>query len=79
MAFTPQVTASAGSRKLLWLIPAVPMLAAGVHRAAEAAAEKAVQRGWRSGRSVFSLLVALAAFGHVLSWVVARRMQFARQ
>ena len=60
----------------LWLIPALPVVAAGLS-AAETAEAQASPRRWRLARWAFSLLLALAAFGHVLSrwshgWPCAR-------
>jgi NADH-quinone oxidoreductase subunit L len=65
ISFTPQ-TAASGIAQMLWLIPAVPMLASGViallkQPKRRTAATLAI------GSLGFSLLVALAAFGHVLS------------
>jgi NADH-quinone oxidoreductase subunit L len=65
ISFTPQ-TAASGIAQMLWLIPAVPMLASGViallkQPKRRTAATLAI------GSLGFSLLVALAAFGHVLA------------
>jgi NADH-quinone oxidoreductase subunit L len=64
LGFTPQIAASAIA-KILWLIPAVPMVASGViallkQPRRRAAATLAI------GSLAFSLVLALAAFGHVL-------------
>src|SRR5947208_3014203 len=65
MGFTPQLTASSIAQ-ILWLIPAVPMVAAGV-----IALMKQPARKWASTLAIgslgMSLLLALVAFGHVLS------------
>jgi NADH-quinone oxidoreductase subunit L len=65
IGFTPQLAASSVAQ-ILWLVPAVPMLAAGV-----IALLKQPRRRLASslaiGSLAFSLLVALAAFGHVLA------------
>src|SRR5580658_2499288 len=65
ISFTPQLGASAITR-VLWLIPAVPILAAGV-----IALLKRPRRRTAStlaiGSLAFSLLLALIAFAHVLS------------
>jgi len=65
MAFAPQVTASAIA-KILWLIPAVPIIAAGIvallkQRKRKLASTLAI------GSLAFSLLLSLVAFDHVLS------------
>ena len=65
LAFTPQVAAS-GVAQWLWLVPAVPMLAAGVIALLKQPMKK-LSSGLAIGSLGFSLLVALAAFGHVLS------------
>ena len=65
ISFTPQ-TAASGIAQMLWLIPAVPMLASGV-----IALLKQPKRRTAATLSIgslgFSLLVALAAFSHVLT------------
>ncbi|HEY1984113.1 MAG TPA: NADH-quinone oxidoreductase subunit L [Terracidiphilus sp.] len=65
MSFTPQLAASSIAQ-ILWLVPAVPMLAAGV-----IALLKQPRRRLASSLSIgslaISLLIALAAFGHVLA------------
>jgi NADH-quinone oxidoreductase subunit L len=65
LQFTPQAAAPLIA-KMLWLIPAVPMVAAGV-----IALLKQPRRRLASSLAIgslgFSLLVALAAFGHVLA------------
>jgi NADH-quinone oxidoreductase subunit L len=65
LAFTPQVAAS-GVTQWLWLVPAVPMLAAGVIALLKQPMKKAAS-GLAIGSLGFSLLMALAAFWHVLS------------
>ena len=65
LAFTPQVAAS-GVAQWLWLVPAVPMVAAGVIALLKQPMKK-LSSGLAIGSLGFSLLVALAAFGHVLS------------
>ena len=67
-SFTPQLSASAIAQ-ILWLVPALPMIAAGViallkqpRRAAAAALS--------IGSLGVSLLISLVAFGHVLAgWI----------
>src|SRR5580698_6471256 len=65
ISFTPQIGTSAIAQ-VLWLIPAVPMVASGV-----IALLKQPKRRTASALAIgslgFSLLLALAAFGHVLS------------
>ena len=65
LAFTPQLAAS-GVAQWLWLIPAVPMVAAGVIALLKQPMRK-LSSGLAIGSLGFSLLLALAAFGHVLS------------
>ena len=65
LAFTPQLGAS-GVAQWLWLVPAVPMFAAGVIALLKQPMKK-LSSGLAIGSLGFSLLVALAAFGHVLS------------
>jgi NADH-quinone oxidoreductase subunit L len=65
LAFTPQVAAS-GVAQWLWLVPAVPMVAASVIALLKQPMKK-LSSGLAIGSLGFSLLVALAAFGHVLS------------
>jgi NADH-quinone oxidoreductase subunit L len=65
MAFTPQLGASAVAQ-WLWLVPAVPMLAAGVIAVLKQPMKK-LSSTLAIGSLGFSLLVALAAFAHVLS------------
>jgi NADH-quinone oxidoreductase subunit L len=65
LAFTPQLGAS-GVAQWLWLVPAVPMLAAGVIALLKQPMRK-LSSGLAIGSLGFSLLVALVAFGHVLS------------
>jgi NADH-quinone oxidoreductase subunit L len=65
MGFTPQLTASPVAQ-ILWLIPALPMAASGV-----IAVLKQPRRQMASGLAIgslaISLLLTLAAFGHVLA------------
>src|SRR5580698_4455923 len=65
ISFTPQIGTSAIAQ-VLWLIPAVPMVASGV-----IALLKQPKRRTASALAIgslgFSLLLALAAFGHVLA------------
>src|ERR1700744_1301121 len=63
--FALQTTASAITQ-LLWLIPAVPMVAAGVIALLKQPRRK-LAAALAIGSLAFSLLLALAAFGHVLS------------
>src|SRR3954469_12949931 len=65
LAFTPQLTAS-GIAHILWLIPAVPMLAAGAIALLKQPARK-LASSLAIGSLGVSLLLSLAAFGHVLS------------
>jgi len=65
LAFTPQVAAS-GVAQWLWLVPAVPMLASGVIALLKQPMKK-LSSGLAIASLGFSLLVALAAFGHVVS------------
>src|SRR6201998_4895606 len=65
LAFTPQLGASA-VRKWVCLGAAVPMLAAGVIALLKHPMKK-LSSGLAVGSLGFSLLVALVAFGHVLS------------
>jgi NADH-quinone oxidoreductase subunit L len=65
LAFTPQMAAS-GVAHWLWLVPAVPVLAAGVIALLKQPKRK-LSSGLAIGSLGFSLLVALAAFGHVVS------------
>src|SRR3954447_13058808 len=67
MGFTPQLTASSIAQ-ILWLIPAVPIVAAGVIALMKQPARKLASTLAIGSLSV-SLLLALVAFGHVLtSW-----------
>src|SRR3954469_14391661 len=67
MGFTPQLNASTIAQ-ILWLIPAVPMVAAGVIALMKQPARKLASTLAIGSLSV-SLLLALVAFGHVLtSW-----------
>jgi NADH-quinone oxidoreductase subunit L len=65
ISFTPQLGASAITR-MLWLIPAVPMLAAGVIALLKQPRRKTAST-LAIGSLAFSLLLALTAFAHVLS------------
>src|SRR5579863_7200843 len=65
LAFTPQLAAS-GIAQWLWLVPAVPVLAAGVIALLKQPMKR-LSSGLAIGSLGFSLLVALAAFGHVVS------------
>jgi NADH-quinone oxidoreductase subunit L len=65
ISFTPQLGASTISQ-LLWLIPAVPVLAAGVIALLKQPKRKTAA-ALAIGSLGFSLVLALVAFGHVLS------------
>src|SRR3954462_11241220 len=65
MGFTPQLTASSVAQ-VLWLIPAVPIAAAGVIALMKQPARKLAST-LAIGSPFLSLLLALAAFGHVLT------------
>ncbi len=65
MGFTPQLTASSITQ-ILWLIPAVPMAAAGVIALLKQPARKLAST-LAIGSLGVSLLLALVAFGRVLS------------
>jgi NADH-quinone oxidoreductase subunit L len=65
MGFTPQLTASSVAQ-ILWLIPAVPMAASGVIALLKQPARK-LASSLAIGSLGFSLLLSLAAFGHVLA------------
>src|SRR5579863_2472804 len=65
IAFTPQLTASSIAQ-ILWLIPAVPMAASGAIALMKQPARKAAA-SLAIGSLAVSLLLALVAFGHVLS------------
>ena len=65
ISFTPQAGPSAVAQ-ILWLIPAVPMLASGVIALLKQPKRKAAAT-LAIGSLGFSLLLALVAFGHVLS------------
>src|SRR5579863_3987609 len=65
IAFTPQLTASSIAQ-ILWLIPAVPMVASGAIALMKQPARKAAA-SLAIGSLAVSLLLALVAFGHVLS------------
>src|ERR1700694_2228745 len=62
---TPQLTASPIAN-VLWLIPAVPMVAAGVIALLKQPRRR-IASSLAIGSLGFSLLLALAAFGHVVS------------
>ncbi len=65
ISFTPQLAASPIA-EILWLIPALPIVAAGVICASEAAAPQSFRHvGHRLAG--FSLLLSLVAFAHVVS------------
>src|SRR3954452_8544779 len=65
MGFTPQLTASSVAQ-VLWLIPAVPIVASGVIALMKQPARKLASTLAIGSLSV-SLLLALVAFGHVLT------------
>src|SRR5215472_16872169 len=65
VAFTPQLTASSVAQ-ILWLIPAVPMVASGVIALLKQPARK-VASTLAIGSLAISLVLALIAFGHVLT------------
>jgi NADH-quinone oxidoreductase subunit L len=65
IAFTPQIDASAITR-LLWLIPALPIVAAGLIAVLKQPRRK-LASSLAIGSLGISLLIAIAAFGHVLS------------
>src|SRR5579863_6218340 len=65
MGFTPQLNASSITR-ILWLIPAVPILASGAIALMKQPARKPAS-SLAIGSLGVSLLLALAAFGHVLT------------
>jgi NADH-quinone oxidoreductase subunit L len=65
ISFTPQLDASAITR-VLWLIPAVPMLASGVIALLKQPRRKTAST-LAIGSLGFSLLLALIAFAHVVS------------
>jgi NADH-quinone oxidoreductase subunit L len=65
ISFTPQV-GSSGIVQLLWLIPAVPVVAAGVIALLKQPRRKTAA-SLAIGSLGFSLLLALIAFGHVVS------------
>src|SRR5579863_3425632 len=65
IGFTPQNAASSIAQ-ILWLIPAVPMLAAGVIALLKQPRKKLAST-LAIGSLAFSLLLALAAFAHVLA------------
>src|ERR1700691_5492200 len=65
ISFTPQLGAST-IVQLLWLIPAVPILASGVIALLKPPRRRAAST-LAIGSLAFSLLLALVAFGHVLA------------
>src|SRR5882672_12452130 len=65
LQFTPQIAASSIAN-VLWLVPAVPMVAAGVIALLKQPRRK-LASSLAIGSLGFSLLMALAAFGHVLA------------
>jgi len=65
ISFTPQLGASAITR-ILWLIPAVPILASGVISLLKQPKRRTAST-LAIGSLGFSLLLALAAFGHVVA------------
>src|SRR5580692_2758811 len=65
LQFTPQVAASSIAQ-ILWLIPAGPMVVSGVI-ALLRQRRRTLASALAIGSLAFSLLLALAAFGHVLS------------
>jgi NADH-quinone oxidoreductase subunit L len=65
VSFTPQLAPSSIA-KILWLIPAVPMLAAGVIALLKQP-KRTPAAALAIGSLGFSLLVSLIAFGHVLA------------
>jgi NADH-quinone oxidoreductase subunit L len=64
-AFTPQLAAS-GIARVLWLVPAVPMVASGIIAVLKQPRRKTAS-GLAIGSLVFSLVLALIAFGHALA------------
>jgi len=65
MGFTPQLAASSIAQ-ILWLIPALPMVASGVIALMKQPARR-LASSLAIGSLGISLVLALAAFGHVLS------------
>ena len=65
ISFTPQLTASPIA-EILWLIPAVPIVAAGLASLLKQARRKAAAT-LAIGSMSFSLLLSLVAFAHVLA------------
>jgi NADH-quinone oxidoreductase subunit L len=63
--FTPQTAASTAAR-ILWLVPAVPMIAAGIIALLKQPSRK-LASGLAIGGLAFSLLIALFAFAEVLA------------
>ena len=64
-AFTPQLAAS-GIARVLWLVPAVPMVASGIIAVLKQPRRKTAS-GLAIGSLALSLVLALIAFGHVLA------------
>jgi len=74
ISFTPQLAPSAITG-LLWLIPAVPILAAGVIALLKQPRRKTAST-LAIGSLAFSLLLALTAFAHVLSgWMAGQAVR----
>ena len=68
VSFTPQLAASPIAR-ILWLIPALPIVASGIIALLRQPRRKAAA-ALAIGSLSISLLLSLAAFGHVLAgWV----------
>jgi NADH-quinone oxidoreductase subunit L len=65
ISFTPQLGASS-TAQILWLIPAVPILASGLIALLKQPRRK-ISASLAIGSLSFSLLLALVAFGHVVS------------
>jgi NADH-quinone oxidoreductase subunit L len=65
LAFTPQLAASSIAQ-ILWLIPAVPIVASGVIALLKQPSRK-LASSLAIGSLAVSMLLALAAFGHVLT------------
>ena len=72
ISFTPQLAASPIAQ-LLWLIPALPIVAAGISALLKQPRRKTAA-GLAIGSMSLSLLLALVAFVHVVgSWAAAPR------
>jgi NADH-quinone oxidoreductase subunit L len=65
VSFTPQLAASPVAR-ILWLIPALPMVASGIIALLKQP-RRAPAAGLAIGSLAVSLLISIAAFGHVLA------------